>query len=569
MHWRDVERWARRPAYVLIAITLVALVIRLVFLGDRIAHWDEGRVGYDILRYMATGAWEYRSIVHGPFLPHVNKVIFGLLGPSDFSARLVVAVIGGLFPLAAWLFREHLSRRELFALAVFFAFDPILVYYSRFMRNDVLVAVFAVVGFGLFVRLVDTRRQRYLYAGTAAFALAFTTKENAFVYVITIAGGLVLLLDHRLFLARERTPRWSTVLQRRVVSVARGLWRFRLPVLIAAIEFFVIIVVFYAPRAGGGGGVGLWRAFGQPSMFPAVIEAATVGAVEEAASSWVSGPHQDHAYLPFLADYARVLVYASGPLVVLAILGFIGDRYRGDCPRDLIALGFYWGFVSILGYPIAVDIRAAWTVAHAVVPLAFPAAAGVALIYGWGREGLVSSDRVDAGLAALVLVLLAGQIGATVVTTTHLNPQREGNIMVQYAQPEGEMRPALDAIHRASRDNERVDVLWYSDFFYLENESAAHRLPVAGGNWYNRLPLPWYLESYDATRDSIPDRPGLMEMVERDRPPVIISCHGGDGCPTEAESAEIAGQLEGYREFRYEGRQFDMEYVFYIDEAYV
>jgi uncharacterized protein (TIGR03663 family) len=75
------------------------------------------------------------------------------------------------------------------ALALFFASDPILVYYSRFMRNDVLLAAFAVAGVGLFVRLIDTGRRRYLYAGVAAFALAFTTKENAVVYVVTLAGG--------------------------------------------------------------------------------------------------------------------------------------------------------------------------------------------------------------------------------------------------------------------------------------------------------------------------------------------------------------------------------------------
>lgn len=569
MNLRDIKRWGGRPFLILFGITVIALVLRLVFLGDRIAHWDEGRVGYDILRYLATGAWEYRSIVHGPFLPHVNKVIFSVLGPTDFSARLIVALIGGLFPLAAWLYREHLTRRELIALALFFAFDPILVYYSRFMRNDVLVAVFAVVGLGLFVRFIDTRLARYLYAGTAVFALAFTTKENAIVYVLTITGGLILLLDHRLFLTREGEPSWSAILQRHVSRTARGLWQFRLPLVVAVLEFLAIIIFFYAPRAGTTGGIGLWAAFGEPSMAPAVLEAATIGAVEEASSSWVGGPHQDHAYLPFLADYVRVLVYAAGPLVVLAILGFVADRYRGTQPRDLIALGFYWGFVSILGYPIAVDIRAAWSVSHAVVPLAFPAAAGVALIYGWGRDGLQANDRVDAGLAALVLLLLAGQVAATVGTTSYLNPQREGNIMVQYAQPEGDMRPALEAVHRAAMDNDGLDVVWYSEFFYMENESEAHRLPVPGGSWYNRLPLPWYLEAFGASRESVTDQPSLVELVERERPPVIISCHGGDGCPTNAENAELHSQLESYRQFQYEGRQFDMDFVFFIDEAYV
>lgn len=568
MSWRDIERWIDRPFYPILAITIVALIARFVLLGDRIAHWDEGRVGYDILRYMATGAWEYRPIVHGPFLPHVNKQVFTVFGATDFTARFIVALIGGLFPLAAWLFRTRLTRIELIVLAVFFAFDPILVYYSRFMRNDVLLAVFVIVGVGLFVRLLDTRKHRYLYAGTAAFALAFTTKENAIVYAVTIAGGLLLLLDHRLFLAREGTPRWTTVLHRYAATIAHQLWRFRLPIVIAAVEFLAIIVLFYAPRAGVTGGIGLWKAFSQPSMFPAVLEAATVGAAEDAGSSWVGGTHQDHAYLPFLADYVKVLIYASGPLAVLAAFGFVADRYRGDRPRDIIALGFYWGFVSILGYPIAVDIRAAWSVTHAIVPLAFPAATGVALIYGWGREALDDADRIDTGLAALVLLLLSAQIAVTVVSTSYLNAQGEENIMVQYAQPEGDMRPALEAMDRAASDNTGLDVLWYSDFFYVQNESLAYRLPIRDGDWYNRLPLPWYHEAGGATVNSTPDRPSLIRIVDAERPPVIVTCLEGDGCPTEGEMAEIGDRLEGYREFRYEGRQFDMYFVFFIDETY-
>jgi len=89
----------------LLAVTVVGLIARLAFLGGRIAHWDEGRVGYDILRYAATGAWEFRPIVHGPFLPHVNRVVFELLGASDFTSRLVVAIVGALLPLTAWLYR--------------------------------------------------------------------------------------------------------------------------------------------------------------------------------------------------------------------------------------------------------------------------------------------------------------------------------------------------------------------------------------------------------------------------------------------------------------------------------
>ncbi len=553
-----------RTLLALLAVTALGLLARLLFLGDRTAHWDEGRVGYDILRYAATGAWEYRAIVHGPFIPHVNRVVFEALGPSDFSARLVVAVVGALLPLSAWLYREHLRDVELVALALFLAFDPVLLYYSRFMRNDVLLAAFAFAALGFYVRAVDTRRPRYLYAGTALLALGFTTKENAVVYVVAVLGATVLLLDHRLFLARDGVDdgdvAWTDAARRRLGRTGRGLWAWRLPLAVAMVEFAVIVVFFYAPREAAVGGVGLWAAFAQPSMFPAVLEEATVGSAEKLAELWFGGPHQDHAYLPFLGDYLRVLGSASGPLVLLAVIGFVHDRYAGDRPRDLVALASYWGFVSVLGYPVAVDIRAAWSVVHAIVPLAVPAAVGAALIFGWGRDAYEADDRVGVGLAAVVLLLVGGQVAGTAVATSYLNPQEEGNVLIQYAQPEGDLREPMALAGAAARDNEGLDVVWYGDYFLVEEESNADRLPIGDGEWYNRLPLPWYLEMHGATVNSTNDSGALARLVAEQRPPVVIT--------RESETAAIAGELDGYREFRGEGRQFDLEFVIYVDGAY-
>ena len=177
---RADHRFDRRRALLgVVGFTAVALALRLVALGGRIFHWDEGRVGYWILRYHETGVHTYRPIVHGPFLPVVNDWLFALLPVSDFLARFPVAAVGGLLPLAAWLFRERLRNVELVAFAALLALNPLAVYYSRFMRNDVLVAAFAVFALGFVVRGFDTGRLRYAFPAAASLGLAFTTKENA------------------------------------------------------------------------------------------------------------------------------------------------------------------------------------------------------------------------------------------------------------------------------------------------------------------------------------------------------------------------------------------------------
>nr|WP_020222830.1 hypothetical protein [Halarchaeum acidiphilum] len=83
----------RRVAAGVVAATAVALVARFLALGYRVAHWDEGRVGYWILRYAETGRYTYHPIVHGPFLFQVNRFVFDVAGASDATMRTVVALV--------------------------------------------------------------------------------------------------------------------------------------------------------------------------------------------------------------------------------------------------------------------------------------------------------------------------------------------------------------------------------------------------------------------------------------------------------------------------------------------
>ena len=67
-----------------------------------------------------------------------------------------------------------------------------MLYFSRFARNDILVAVWTL---GLVIcmwRYIDEGKSRYLYIGAALLALLFATKETA--YLVTATLGLFLAL---------------------------------------------------------------------------------------------------------------------------------------------------------------------------------------------------------------------------------------------------------------------------------------------------------------------------------------------------------------------------------------
>jgi uncharacterized protein (TIGR03663 family) len=577
----------RRALQAVLAITALALAVRLVGLGVRIFHWDEGRVAYWILRYHESGQFAYRPIVHGPFLFIVNDWVFSIpfLGATDFSARLIVAVVGGLLPLSAWLLRDHLRDVEVVALAVVLAVNPLLVYYSRFMRNDVLVGAFAFVALALFVRALDRRDVRLVYPAAAVMGLAFTTKENAVVYVLCYLGAGALLLDHRLFRA-ARSDRsvirlvrhdWLTAIAARLRgwggSLGRGIGLALAHTVGALVAFFAVVTFFYAPRPE------LWTALAAPTRLPGVVEAATVGSWESFYGLWVAGSHQNHDYLPFLYDYLETLLYGAPFVLLFALIGFVADGYGDDGYRDVVAFATYWGAVSIVGYPIATDIRAPWAAVHAVIPLAVPAAVGIAAAARRVRvtvraragddpdtNGLLTPAAWTRSAALAALVLCAAAVGAVGANAAYANSasEEEAGEVIQWAQPENDLKDTLELVRGVVRVTDGTDVLFVgthtpgnpSDVrFYVENESTLQQPRPGGPSWHTRLPLPWYLERYDAeVTSTAPDA-----SLPSDPPPVVIAA--------DWDEDRVARQLSGYERHRHDFRLWSDEIVVFVDES--
>ncbi|WP_227353396.1 flippase activity-associated protein Agl23 [Haladaptatus salinisoli] len=553
-------------------ITVFALFVRLVALGARVAHQDEARVAYWMLRYSENGVWFYRRFVHGPFFFHVNSVVFAVLGASDFTMRLVVALMGGSLPLAALLFRERLRPSETVALAALFAANPVLLYYSRFLRNDVPLATVMVFAFGFFVRFADTRRLRYLFAGVGSFALGFTMKENALLYLACWVGAAALLYDHRLFLRRVGNQGVAAAFPPRARAGFRRLWYRDASVvaenlgrvgiaLLAVLEFLVIIVFFYAPRSQTRPGPGLWKSFTHPGMIPEILFTATVGTWRKFVG-WTG--HTEHSYLPYFTHSARTLEIGAVVLCAFAVVGFLVDRYSGDRPNDVVAFGFYWGVASVLGYPLVMDIKAGWAMVHAVVPLAFPAAVGLALMFRWGWEGYERRDDVSVVAAVVLLLLISAQVGATAYDTSFRNSQSPDNQLVQYAQSSSEdAKPLLRDLQRIARANEGTDVLFYGGEFYSPNESA-HDVPPAGAGWMARLPLAWYFEAAGATVTSTDESFDLSG----EKPPIVVALNNVSTCASEDGTAEdVDRYMDGYR--RHEFQRFGFNSGCHVSEMTV
>jgi len=553
----DPQLGTRRTAAVVTGITLIALAARLIWLDNRVAHWDEARVAWWNLRYLRTGIHDYRPIIHGPFLGILNRHLFATLGATDAAMRLPVAVIGGLLPATAWLLRQRLGDIVTIALAGFLAANPLLLYYSRFMRSDVLVAAFMFAAFACIVRLYDDRQPRYLWAALALIGLGLTTKENALLYIAAWIGAGGLLLDYRLLV---RDP--GTLLRHAASRIAGELrasgrgcatlcarvtgrlgsdrrrdrrggtivgWKTRWAAhLSGGITLGALIVFFfYAPRNPGPNELGLLdltlsQVLSDPgatwSNLTALAGEAFVGSAEDFLGQW--GSPQENAYLEYLGDYLQTMWAGAAAVSLLGVGGMLYDRYDSDGPTDLVSFASYWGLASVVGYPLATDIKAPWAAVHAIVALAIPAAVAAGLVGRWTAEAARDTDWPGAGAGVLVLLIVVGSVVAPAVGASFVAPTDRDNEMLQYAQPQNELRPAVNRMERIAVAHGGTDVLVHGSKL-VDGDQTALRTPACV-KWFDALPLPWYLNRSDA-RVTCTETPTELRTALDDPPPVLIS----------------------------------------------
>ena len=174
------------------ALMLAAAVMRLWDLGARAMHHDESlHALYSWYLYTGSG-YRHDPMMHGPFQMEATAGAFFVLGDNDFTARLIYAVAGTALVGLPYLFRARLGNAGALIVSALLALSPTMLYFSRFARNDILMALWSL---GLVIcmwRYIDEGKNRYLYIGSALLALAFATKETS--YILTATLGLYLAL---------------------------------------------------------------------------------------------------------------------------------------------------------------------------------------------------------------------------------------------------------------------------------------------------------------------------------------------------------------------------------------
>ncbi len=197
-------RWWEAAGYA--ALVVVGLAMRLWDLGARAMHHDESLHALYSWKLATGDGYSHNPMMHGPLQFEVNAALFFALGDSEVTARLLYAFMGTALILMPLLSRSRLGRLGALFAAVLLTVSPAMLYYSRFARNDILMAVWT---FGLVIcmwRYFDEGRHRYLYISAALLALMFATKESAYMVV-----GMMGLWCFLMAMQPRLSQAWSSI----------------------------------------------------------------------------------------------------------------------------------------------------------------------------------------------------------------------------------------------------------------------------------------------------------------------------------------------------------------------
>ena len=182
-------------------LALTAVFSRLWALGARVMGHDESlHVYYSWL--LATGkGFAHNPMMHGPFLFEATALMNVLFGASDFTSRLIPAILGMFIVIVVpHLLKPWLGRTGVLAASAFLLISPFILYFSRYIRHDIQVIAWTLLAIVAVFRYLEQHRERDLTLLVIALALMLSTMEIAFIYLAILAGYLALrgIAIHRL-----------------------------------------------------------------------------------------------------------------------------------------------------------------------------------------------------------------------------------------------------------------------------------------------------------------------------------------------------------------------------------
>jgi uncharacterized protein (TIGR03663 family) len=181
--------------WVSIAIVLLALALRLAWLGVKPAHFDEGVNGYFVDQMTREGFYHYDPTnFHGPLHFYVLFVAQTLFGRHEWALRLPLALISAGCVALMLAFRPYFGRGVCQLAALAMAVSPGFVFYGRYAIHESELVFFTMLMAWSLIGLCHFGARRHLWAAGAGLAGMVLTKETWIIHAFAFACGYASLL---------------------------------------------------------------------------------------------------------------------------------------------------------------------------------------------------------------------------------------------------------------------------------------------------------------------------------------------------------------------------------------
>ena len=394
-------------------IFLLALVMRLVQLGEKPLHHDESIHAWFAWRLFSGDGYEYDPTYHGPVQFYLYTLAYFLFGVSDTAVRVAPALVGSAMTLLPWFLRAQLGRVAALTACALLAISPSYLYFSRFAREDIFVATIT-LGLVVLVFRFLRRPQRWQPAAILGLlAASFATKETTYITVF-VAGTFFL----------------GAIVLESVRSTRAGLPWFGGPIVTAIRSV--------------GGEAWVWGATSFALVFTLLFSTFLVNpqglrdGVWESIDYWLSQHPVNRGGQPWFY-YLFALPAYELPIVLLALGGAVVCLRR----RQLLGLFLvYDAVLSLVVYSWAGE-RMPWLILHPLLPLVLLAGVGFQAL--WQASPRARRVAIVAVAPLSVLVLLHG---ATAVVYHH--PADPAEVLV-FTQNSTDVLPVRDTILQLER----------------------------------------------------------------------------------------------------------------------
>ncbi|HJJ35628.1 MAG TPA: TIGR03663 family protein [Methanocorpusculum sp.] len=404
-----------RVEVILLLILILAIALRFMFLDLKLFHHDEAIHAWFSYILMSTNHYTYDPVYHGPFLYYVTAGMFSLFGATDFVGRIVPCLFGcGLIPLLYWIYRMDFINKKVVCLAsLFIAISPCMLYFSRFLRNDVFIIFFSLLMIAAMLAWMTRKKWYWLVLAGIAAGLGLCCKENMPIIIATFAAFFIYLLWTKKF------------------TLPKNWWKH---LLIAFGVFLLVVFTFYSS---------FWQ-------HPEMLLQAGQAAIEH----WFSVQKDQPLGGPAVYYIGTLILYEIS-LFALAIWGIIrhfrppkaeqteDTRFKNlfvrpaeprkiNREREFILFAIVWFITSMIVYAV-IGEKVPWLILHQLLPMIIVAAYGLSVL---------KPKRVFV-IGACAIIYLCIVSGCTVYNPCDLCGP------IAQVQNSEDLRPLLDAMEEA------------------------------------------------------------------------------------------------------------------------